>query len=231
MTDRFRSGATTPSPKRTLPSSSIAHKPPTDASTFPQVRRFASSLGTQEDRASSWRSASGRWKRATSSVHRSQALRADDVRSHQRRPRAPRRHRARRRGRASGFLPPMRGDECKPARRAKDPPRDPAGRRARAGVYDRDALDCVITNALVIDARGILQAADVGIKGVAACRGNQERSPATRTSCRGYSRDDRWASTTEAIAGEGLILTAGGITSHTSISFVPSRLTRRSRLE
>src|ERR1700691_5913917 len=52
------------------------------------------------------------------------------------------------------------GDECKFG--GGKVLRDRQGQRA--GVRDRNALDCVITNALVVDASGIYKA-DIGIKG------------------------------------------------------------------
>ncbi|HLK37674.1 MAG TPA: urease subunit alpha, partial [Polyangiaceae bacterium] len=52
------------------------------------------------------------------------------------------------------------GDECKFG--GGKVLRDRQGQRA--GATDREALDCVITNAVVIDATGIYKA-DIGIKG------------------------------------------------------------------
>jgi urease subunit alpha len=98
------------------------------------------------------------------------------------------------------------GDECKFG--GGKVLRDRQGQRA--GVYDKDALDCVITNALVIDATGIYKA-DIGIKGgqIAGIgkAGNPDVMP-------GVTSRMVVGVTTEAIAGEGLIVTAGGIDAH-----------------
>ncbi len=98
------------------------------------------------------------------------------------------------------------GDECKFG--GGKVLRDRQGQRA--GVHDRDALDCVITNALVVDATGIYKA-DIGIKagriaGIGKA-GNPDVMP-------GVTAGMVVGVTTEAIAGEGLIVTAGGIDSH-----------------
>src|SRR5439155_18800140 len=79
-----------------------------------------------------------------------------------------------------------------------------------AGVGDRDALDCVITNALVVDYTGIYKA-DVGIKsgmisGIGKAGNPDVMANVTPGMVVGV--------TTEVIAGEGLILTAGGIDTH-----------------
>ncbi|MEY3251417.1 MAG: urease subunit alpha, partial [Pseudomonadota bacterium] len=74
------------------------------------------------------------------------------------------------------------------------------------GVHE--AHDCVITNALIIDAAGIVKA-DIGIKGsrIAAIgkAGNPDVQPGV---------DIVIGPGTEIIAGEGMIVTAGGIDSH-----------------
>ncbi|RZU02358.1 urease subunit alpha [Rivibacter subsaxonicus] len=71
-----------------------------------------------------------------------------------------------------------------------------------------DAMDCVITNALIIDHWGIVKA-DVGLRGqrIAAIgkAGNPDVQPGV---------DIVIGPGTEIIAGEGMILTAGGIDSH-----------------
>ncbi len=71
-----------------------------------------------------------------------------------------------------------------------------------------DAVDCVITNALIIDHWGIVKA-DIGIRGsrIAAIgkAGNPDVQPGV---------DIVIGPGTEIIAGEGLIVTAGGIDSH-----------------
>jgi urease subunit alpha len=79
-----------------------------------------------------------------------------------------------------------------------------------AGVSQADALDCVITNALIIDHTGIYKA-DVGIKhGVIAGIGKAGNPDVMA----GVSKGMIVGVTTEVIAGEGLILTAGGTDSH-----------------
>jgi urease subunit alpha len=98
------------------------------------------------------------------------------------------------------------GDECKFG--GGKVLRDKQGQRA--GVRDDDALDVVITNALVVDVSGIYKA-DVGIKngriaGIGKA-GNPDVMP-------GVTAGMIVGVTTEAIAGEGLILTAGGIDTH-----------------
>ncbi len=98
------------------------------------------------------------------------------------------------------------GDECKFG--GGKVLRDRQGQRA--GVVDRDALDCVITNALIIDANGIYKA-DIGIKtgrivGIGKAGNPEVMGGVTPGMIIGV--------TTEAIAGEGLIVTAGGIDAH-----------------
>jgi urease subunit alpha len=87
--------------------------------------------------------------------------------------------------------------------------RDGMGQSQRAnGPGEEDAVDCVITNALIVDHWGIVKA-DVGIRG---CRiaaigkaGNPDVMPGV---------DIVIGPGTEIIAGEGMIVTAGGIDSH-----------------
>src|SRR5262249_29777500 len=79
-----------------------------------------------------------------------------------------------------------------------------------AGVGDRDALDCVITNALVLDWTGIYKA-DIGIKDGLISGIGKAGNPDVMA---GVSKGMFVGVTTEVIAGEGLILTAGGIDSH-----------------
>ena len=79
-----------------------------------------------------------------------------------------------------------------------------------AGVGAADALDVVITNALIIDWTGIIKA-DIGIKagrivGIGKA-GNPDVMP-------GVTKGMVVGVTTEAIAGEGMILTAGGLDTH-----------------
>src|SRR3954462_15098887 len=78
------------------------------------------------------------------------------------------------------------------------------------GVGEKDALDCVITNALIVDVTGIYKA-DVGIKHGRIRRIGKAGNPDTMA---GVTPGLVVGVTTEAIAGEGLILTAGGIDSH-----------------
>jgi urease subunit alpha len=98
------------------------------------------------------------------------------------------------------------GDECKFG--GGKVLRDRQGQRA--GVSDRDALDCVITNALVIDATGIYKA-DVGIKGGRIAGIGKAGNPDVMA---GVTPGMVVGVTTEAIAAEGLLLTAGGIDAH-----------------
>ena len=98
------------------------------------------------------------------------------------------------------------GDECKfgGGKVLRD------GMGQAAGVADEDALDCVITNALIIDWTGIRKA-DVGIKGGRIAGIGKAGNPDVMA---GVTAGMVVGVTTEAIAGEGLILTAGGIDSH-----------------
>jgi len=75
---------------------------------------------------------------------------------------------------------------------------------------DRDALDLVITNALIVDHWGIVKA-DIGVRAGRIAAVGKAGNPATM--------DDVWPDLvigpgTEVIAGEGLIVTPGGIDSH-----------------
>jgi urease subunit alpha len=79
-----------------------------------------------------------------------------------------------------------------------------------AGVDDRGALDCVITNALILDHSGIYKA-DVGMKDGRISGIGKAGNPDVMA---GVSPGMVVGVTTECIAGEGLILTAGGIDSH-----------------
>ncbi|GAB3841774.1 urease subunit alpha [Hymenobacter jeollabukensis] len=79
-----------------------------------------------------------------------------------------------------------------------------------AGISQAEALDLVITNALVLDYTGIYKA-DIGVKngrisGIGKA-GNPHIMP-------GVSAGMTVGVTTEVVAGEGLILTAGGIDCH-----------------
>jgi urease subunit alpha len=79
-----------------------------------------------------------------------------------------------------------------------------------AGVGQDEALDCVITNALVVDYTGIFKA-DIGIKNGLIAGIGKAGNPDVMN---GVTPGMIVGVTTEVIAGEGLILTAGGIDSH-----------------
>jgi urease subunit alpha len=79
-----------------------------------------------------------------------------------------------------------------------------------AGVGDADALDCVITNALVVDHTGIYKA-DIGIKSGFITGIGKAGNPDVMA---GVDPKMIVGVTTEVIAGEGQIITAGGIDSH-----------------
>jgi len=98
------------------------------------------------------------------------------------------------------------GDECKfgGGKVLRD------GMGQAAGISDDRALDCVITNALIIDWTGIRKA-DVGIKNGRISGIGKAGNPDVMA---GVTDGMVVGVTTEAIAGEGLILTAGGIDAH-----------------
>jgi len=98
------------------------------------------------------------------------------------------------------------GDECKFG--GGKVLRDAQGQAA--GVSERDALDCVITNALIVDFTGIYKA-DVGIKAGRIAGIGKAGNPDVM---RGVTPGMIAGVTTEVIAGEGMILTAGAIDSH-----------------
>src|SRR5687767_10110749 len=79
-----------------------------------------------------------------------------------------------------------------------------------AGITDARALDCVITNALIVDWTGIRKA-DVGIKNGRIAGIGKAGNPDVMA---GVTEGMIVGVTTEAIAGEGLILTAGGLDAH-----------------
>jgi urease subunit alpha len=98
------------------------------------------------------------------------------------------------------------GDECKfgGGKVLRD------GMGQMAGASDGEALDCVITNALIVDWTGIIKA-DIGIKnGRIAAIGKAGNSDVMA----GVTPGMIVGVTTEAIAGEGLIVTAGGVDAH-----------------
>src|SRR3954471_21638027 len=98
------------------------------------------------------------------------------------------------------------GDECKfgGGKVLRD------GMGQAAGVSNAGALDCVITNALIVDWSGIRKA-DVGIKDGRIAGIGKAGNPDMMA---GVANGMIVGVTTEAIAGEGLILTAGGIDTH-----------------
>jgi urease subunit alpha len=79
-----------------------------------------------------------------------------------------------------------------------------------AGVGADLALDCVITNALVLDHTGIYKA-DIGIKDGLISSIGKAGNPDVMA---GVTKGMIVGVTTEVIAGEGLILTAGGLDTH-----------------
>jgi urease subunit alpha len=79
-----------------------------------------------------------------------------------------------------------------------------------AGVGQAEALDCVITNALVVDHTGIYKA-DIGIKNGLITGIGKAGNPDMMA---GVTPGMIFGVTTEVIAGEGLILTAGGLDTH-----------------
>ena len=98
------------------------------------------------------------------------------------------------------------GDECKfgGGKVLRD------GMGQKSGVGDAEALDCVITNALIVDWTGIYKA-DIGIKAGRIAGIGKAGNPDVMA---GVTPGMVVGVTTEAIAGEGLIVTAGGIDSH-----------------
>ncbi|HXJ59882.1 MAG TPA: urease subunit alpha [Verrucomicrobiae bacterium] len=79
-----------------------------------------------------------------------------------------------------------------------------------AGVGAKDALDCVVTNGLVVDYTGIYKA-DIGIKDGLIAGIGKAGNPDVMA---GVTKKMIVGVTTEVIAGEGLILTAGGLDTH-----------------
>jgi len=78
------------------------------------------------------------------------------------------------------------------------------------GVSAKDALDCVITNALIVDYTGIYKA-DIGIKNGLISGLGKAGNPDVMA---GVTKGMVIGVTTEVIAGEGLIVTAGGLDTH-----------------
>jgi len=98
------------------------------------------------------------------------------------------------------------GDECKFG--GGKVLRDRQGQAA--GVSDADALDLVLTNALVVDASGIYKA-DIGVKHGRISGIGKAGNPAAMA---GVTPGMVIGVGTEAIAAEGLVVTAGGIDTH-----------------
>ena len=98
------------------------------------------------------------------------------------------------------------GDECKfgGGKVLRD------GMGQASGVSQQDALDLVITNALVVDHDGIYKA-DIGVKDGLIKGIGKAGNPDVMA---GVDDGMIVGVTTEVIAGEGLILTAGGIDTH-----------------
>ncbi|MBU8894664.1 urease subunit alpha [Corallococcus sp. H22C18031201] len=84
------------------------------------------------------------------------------------------------------------------------------GMGQRAGTGDADALDCVITNALILDWTGIYKA-DIGIKAGRISAIGKAGNPDIMA---GVTPGMVVGVTTEAISAEGLIVTAGGLDTH-----------------
>ncbi len=99
------------------------------------------------------------------------------------------------------------GDECKFG--GGKVLRDRQGQAA--GVTDAEALDVVLTNALILDAVGGVYKADIGLKHGRIVGIGKAGNPAAMT---GVTPGMIVGVTTEAIACEGLIVTAGGIDAH-----------------
>jgi urease subunit alpha len=98
------------------------------------------------------------------------------------------------------------GDECKFG--GGKVLRDKMGQAP--GIRDHEALDVVITNALILDWTGIYKA-DIGIKGGRISAIGKAGNPAVMA---GVTPGMTVGVTTEAIAGEGMIVTAGGVDTH-----------------
>ncbi|MBA3598689.1 MAG: urease subunit alpha [Methylibium sp.] len=87
--------------------------------------------------------------------------------------------------------------------------RDGMGQSQRAnGPGPNDAVDCVITNALILDHWGIVKA-DIGLRGQRICAIGKAGNPDVQPGV-----DIVIGPGTEIIAAEGMIVTAGGIDSH-----------------
>jgi urease subunit alpha len=78
------------------------------------------------------------------------------------------------------------------------------------GVSQAEALDCVLTNALILDYTGIYKA-DIGIKNGRIVGLGKAGNPDVMA---GVAKNMIIGVTTEVIAAEGLLVTAGGIDTH-----------------
>lgn len=87
--------------------------------------------------------------------------------------------------------------------------RDGMGQSVKTCSKDGD-LDLVITNALIVDSTGIVKA-DIGIKDGRIAGIGKAGNPDTMD---GVTPGMTVGASTEALAGEGMILTAGGIDTH-----------------
>mmetsp|Transcript_66682 Transcript_66682/g.124538 ORF Transcript_66682/g.124538 Transcript_66682/m.124538 type:complete len:868 (-) Transcript_66682:144-2747(-) len=85
------------------------------------------------------------------------------------------------------------------------------GMGQNTGVSAAEALDCVITNALILDANIGVVKADIGIKGTKIVGIGKAGNPDVME---GVTPGMVVGATTEAIAGEKLIVTAGGVDTH-----------------
>ncbi|MGA2247275.1 MAG: urease subunit alpha [Verrucomicrobiota bacterium] len=79
-----------------------------------------------------------------------------------------------------------------------------------AGVGAGEALDCVVTNALIVDYTGIYKA-DIGVKNGLISAIGKAGNPDVMA---GVTKGMIIGVTTEVIAGEGLLVTAGGLDTH-----------------
>ena len=104
------------------------------------------------------------------------------------------------------------GDECTfgGGKVLRDGMGQTSGRRAT------DVLDTVITNALIVDYTGIIKA-DIGIKDGHIAGIGTAGNPDTMVY---VTQNMIVGSCTEVIAGEGLIVTAGGIDTHVHLSLI-----------
>ncbi|ULH14390.1 urease subunit alpha [Deinococcus sp. KNUC1210] len=88
--------------------------------------------------------------------------------------------------------------------------RDGLGQSSTAARSDDDVPDLVITNAIILDHWGVVKA-DVGVKNGRITAIGKAGNPGTQD---GVSRGLTIGASTEIIAGEGHILTAGGVDTH-----------------